>query len=268
MYSKALLAAILCFCAAADALGACAPMRVGYPDQNRPPYYLGTGSAPANPPGASVELLREITASADCPMRTLRLPALRLRLALANGQVEGMALEATDEHTGVYALPLDKNGKLDADKAIHNYTIIYVRAADAKAAGAEPEAWFQTHSLGAPQGSPFVAELRGKGLQVDDGAHDYLRNLEKLKRGRIDGFAVSVIELGDLDGIVTARYGSELVRLERPIRTRHVWFAVNKAYYAANKDAVETMWNWVRANAQTRLSVWKKKYEAMPSSLP
>jgi hypothetical protein len=139
-----------------------------------------------------------------------------------------------------------------------------VRAADQKAASAEPQAWIQTHALGALKGSPIAALMRSKGIAMDDGAVDYLRNLEKLKRARIDGFAVSVIELDDLDQLVSSSFGNELVRVEKPLRTSHIYLAVNKAYYAANKAYVDTMWNWVGSHAQSRLGSLTKKYEALP----
>jgi hypothetical protein len=255
---------IVLMLATADAAAACATMRVGYPDQNRPPYYLGTGSSEANPPGASIELLREIAASADCPMVTSRMPLLRLRVALEAGQLDAVPIEANDSLLGTFALPVDKRGKLDTAKAIHNYTVVYVRAADHAAASVDTENWLRTHGLGTIQGTPFAAILRARGMTIDDGAVDYMRNLEKLKRGRFDGFIVSVIEPDDLDAFVATHFGKELLRLEQPMRTARIWLAFNKDYYAVNKAHVEAMWNWIGNNAQARLAVLQKKYESPP----
>ncbi|MGO4470156.1 hypothetical protein AB4Z11_31875, partial [Pseudoduganella sp. RAF53_2] len=58
----------------AQAHSACAPVRFAYPDQDRPPYWLGNGSSVPEPPGASVELVMEFTASVGCPVSLLRLP--------------------------------------------------------------------------------------------------------------------------------------------------------------------------------------------------
>lgn len=258
------LAPIVLILAAAEAAAACAPLRFGYPDQHRPPYYMGSGSTEPDPPGASIELVREIAASAGCPVQMLRMPPLRTRVNLELGQIDATPLEASELHIQAYALPLDRQGKLDHEKTLRNYTVVYVRAADLKAAAADPEAWLQTHTLGLVKGSPNAPLIRSKGVLVDDGAVDYLRNLEKLKRRRIDAFALTVIELDDIDSLVSTHFGSELVRLEKPIRTSHIYLAVSKAYYAANKDHVETMWNWIGAHAQARLSQLSKRYEAMP----
>jgi hypothetical protein len=259
-----ILSSILLLLVSNEARGACAPLKFGYVDQHRPPYYMGSGPLEPELPGASVELVHDIIGSARCPHSSLRLPHRRLRPALEQGLIQAMPLDASDADTALYALPLDRNGKLDAERALRMVTVVYVRADDAEARSADPLQYFRKHQLGVTLGSPFVAFARQEGLAIDDGALDAVRNLEKLKRRRIDGFAAGVVSETDLDAVVAAQFGGDIVRHDKLLRKHHVWLAFNKDYYASNKADVEAMWHWIASHGHGRLAKLLKKYDAQP----
>lgn len=252
--------------ASGTAVAACAPLRLGYVDQHRPPYYLGTGNAEAAPAGASVDLVREIAASAGCTVTTVRLPHGRLRAALKAGLIDAMSMEAGEPDKQHYALPLDAGGGLDSSKAIKTHTIVFVRAADATQRQLKPARDFGQRWLGANYAAPAAASLRQLGFRVDDGALDAERNLEKLLRNRIDAYAISVAAPSDMDAWVAARFGSAIVRLEQPIQTNNVWLAVSKDYQARHPAQVAAMWNWVGEHGRSRFARIVRKYEKQPSA--
>jgi hypothetical protein len=74
MRTRNLMAAFVLAAVASSACAECAPIRLGYTDQELPPYYLGSGSVEGNPPGVTIELIREIAASAGCTVVAVRLP--------------------------------------------------------------------------------------------------------------------------------------------------------------------------------------------------
>ncbi|MES2127653.1 MAG: hypothetical protein V4463_10305 [Pseudomonadota bacterium] len=76
-----LLSTLIALAAMHDAGAACT-LRIGYVDQERSPYYLGSGRRMADPPGASVELLRDIAAAGNCQANFFRFPQMRLRLGV------------------------------------------------------------------------------------------------------------------------------------------------------------------------------------------
>lgn len=244
-----------------QAWGACAPMHVAYVNQHRPPYYMGNGGDVPEPPGASVELLREIAASSDCPLTISRMPLRRLRNALAAGAFDAMPMEVLGGEEKQYALPLDQNGKPDRARALRIVTVVYVRAADKLPRDTSPAEYFRTHKLGASLGSPHAAGARAAGLDIDDGAVNMQRNLEKLRMRRVDGVLASVVEANDLDKILAERYGGEIVRLDIPMSENAVWLAFNKAWYEANRTQAEAMWQWVAANGQARMRRLARKYD-------
>ena len=246
--------------AAGNAFAACTPIRIGYPDQHRPPYYLGTGSEVGKPAGASADLLREIAEKQRCPVTLVRLPLARLRGALEAGTIDAMPLEAHEPDTDTFALPVDANGKLDKAKSLRLYTVMFVRAGDPALRYAAPTEFGQRW-LGVNHAAPLLATLRGMGFRIDDGALDPTRNIEKLIRHRIDGYAVSVAAQSDMDSWVAARFGSSVVRMPQPLQTHSIWLATSKQYYQRNRPHVEAMWKWVGENAPARFGKLVRKYE-------
>src|SRR4051812_9256635 len=116
------LSTILVALVAGRAGAACAPMRFVYTDKTIAPYYLGSGGSPATPPGASIDLVREIAAAAGCPVTFMRLPTGRIELALANGAADAAPLSRNSAANAALAYPLDKNGQLDDNRGLRLYT--------------------------------------------------------------------------------------------------------------------------------------------------
>ena len=252
--------------AAGSCLAACAPLRMGYVDQHRPPYYLGSGNIEAAPAGASVDLIREVAASAGCTVVTVRLPHARLRGALKAGIIDAMWMEARASDQDHYALPLDAAGRLDVGRALQVHTIIFVRAGDTALRKGDPARHFGQRWLGTNYAAPLVAPLRQLGFRVDDGALDAERNLEKLLRNRIDGYAISVAAPADMDGWVATRFGNAIARIDQPVQTNNIWLAVSKDYHARNPAQVAAMWNWVAGNGRNRFARIIRKYDKPPPS--
>ncbi|MES2016387.1 MAG: hypothetical protein V4484_07810 [Pseudomonadota bacterium] len=246
---------------AGPALCACSKMRLGYIDQHRPPYYLGAGNVEPENPGASVELMRAIAASAGCDVVTVRLPLLRLRAALEAGTIDAMPMDATDDDGDKFALPINKSGKLDRDKALRFNTVVFVRAGDQLPRDTDPADYFKTRALGLNHGAAMALQLRALGYQVDDGALESNRNIEKLLRKRIDGYAVSLVSASDMDRVIAANFGERVVRMDKPLRVNNIWLALSKGYYDRNPKQAERMWNWIGTQGHVRFAQLVKKYE-------
>jgi polar amino acid transport system substrate-binding protein len=243
------------------AQAACALLRFGFVDQHRPPYYLGNGPEEGKPPGATVELLRENAAAAGCPVQTVRLPVPRVRQSLELGLIDAAPIDAVGNDTSKYVFPLDKLGNPNKDRAFQLVTIVFVRAKDKLPKDTQPLSYFKDKRLGSVHGAAYAEQLRKAGIEVDDGALDANRNLEKLMRGRIDGFAVALTSAHDMDSYVEQRFGKDIVRLEVPLRTTHVWLAFNKTYYANNREHIEAMWVWFEKNGRRRFNELLKIYD-------
>lgn len=262
-----LLAGMLAFAAtlaAAHAGAACAPIRFGYPDQAVEPYYRGSGRLEADPPGASVELVRAVAASAGCTMESVRLPAARLLLSLSNGTIDATPFGIGEIPGSNIAYPRDRNGNIDRSRGLTLYTVVFVRASDKVSRDVDTANYFRSRRLGVLHGVPYAATFREAGYEVDDGARDVRTNVEKLRLGRIDGFAISLAGRADLDGEMAASFGGAIVRLDQPLRVGTVWLLLNKDYYEHNREAAEAMWTWLGEHGHSRFTELLKKYGKSP----
>ncbi len=260
-YVLTFLAALLAF---DNAKCTCMPVKLGYVNLHRPPYFLGASSVEAPRPGATVELIRDIAASAECEIRSVRLPPLRLRQALSDGVIDAMLMDAGDSDLAHYALPQTRDGKLDAKRAIRMYTVVFVRADDRIPLDTDPGLYFTNHRLGMNNGATLAEQLRKQGATIDDGAQDGARNLEKLVRGRIDGYAATMVSTTQMDAFIAATFGKQLVRLDTPLRIHHFWLGFNVRYYERNRAQVEAMWNWMGTHGHMRFADLVEQYQRTP----
>jgi hypothetical protein len=239
---------------------ACIPVRFGYPDQHRPPYYMGDGPSVPDPAGATVDLMRDaiVAAGFGCPPQLVRLPPARLRLALTAGDIDFTALGEMAVYPPEIAVPRDKAGAVDTRRALGNELVVLVRARNQLPDGSSTMAWAKGKTLGAPQGSAFAKRLREQGLAVDDGARDIDRNIEKLKLGRLDGVIVAAVKPGHVEAIVK-RYRGDIVQLPQPLVSTRLWLAFNQGFYQAHREQVEALWTWIDVH-RSRLGYVMQKY--------
>lgn len=250
------LLALLC----GDAHAACAPVKIGYPDQHRPPYWLGEGQTVPARPGASAELVQHFAASVGCPTELKRLPVLRIRPALVAGEVDFAPTDASAEDLPGIALPRDRNNKLDVDRSMPLHIVVFVRASDHLARDTDPFSHFKGKLVGLTLGSAYGQRLTQAGMLVDAGATNVERNLEKLRQHRIDGFVISVISPNDMDEAIAAKYHGEIVRLPQVLYSDHIWLAANQHYYDHHRAQVEAMWKWLGGPGKKDFAALLEKY--------
>ncbi len=246
---------------AGDAIAACGAVRVGFSNQHVPPYYIGNSMAESSPPGAAVDLIREILALHGCSMVSVRLPPLRIPQALEAGTIDIAPASAPRPDMKSTVFPLDKLGALDRERSLKMYTMVFVRADDKLARDGDPMRVLAGKKLGTNFGAPYAAPLRQAGFEVDDGALNMGRNFDKLLRHRIDAVVISLTAPTDLDAVVMADHGSSIVRLEKPIRQANIWIATSRQFYTNNRETTESIWAWLGANGRNRFTQILKKYE-------
>jgi hypothetical protein len=244
-----------------SALAACGQVKVGFSNQHVPPYYMNNSQVEANPPGAGVDLIREILTLHGCTMVSVRLPPLRIPQALEAGTIDIAPASAPTPDTKSTVYPLDKQGALDRERSLKMYTMVFVRADDKFARDGDPMRVLAGKKLATNFGAPYAAPLRQAGFDVDDGALNMGRNFDKLLRHRVDAVVISLTAPSDLDALILADHGTSIVRLEKPIRQANIWIATSRQFYTANRDTAESIWNWLGANGRSRFTQLMKKYE-------
>lgn len=254
MYRLCLTIVLLLTATQCGAVEGCEPISFGYLDQERPPYWLGTGTKVPKRPGASVELVQRIAASVKCTVKLKRIPVLRIRGALASGEVDFAPMDSSSESISGIEFPRDKNHKLDLTRALPLRIVVYVRATDRIPNQTNPTTYFRERRLGITLGSSYKTRMEKAGLRVDSGAVDISRNLEKLRLNRIDGFAVSVVFPEDMDSYVAKKYSGSIVRMQNPLFVDNIWLAANQNYYSAHQDQVEKMWTWLGSTGRKQFA--------------
>lgn len=238
----------------------CIPIRVGYVDQHRPPYWLGEGDKVPDPPGAAVDLIRDAVLGAGfgCTPIWVRLPAARLRVALAAGDIDLAPMGELSFYPAEIALPRDKAGNIDLKRALHNQVLVLVRSSDKLPANTNPMQYFKGKTLGIPMGNSYTPRLREAGLTLDDGARDLERNIEKLRLGRVDGVVVAAVAPAHLQQTL-ARYKGSIEQLPQPLLNVRLWLAFNDSFYHAHPRQAEALWTWLDTN-RGRLGYVMQRY--------
>lgn len=261
MKRKAFVAiATLLSLAANLAWAACGTIRFAYPDQHRPPYWLGNGEDVPEPAGASVEWIREFAASGGCTLTLVRLPIMRLRSSLISGAVDFAPVDITADGQPGIVIPRDAQGKPDIKRASSLVVVAFVRAKDGYARNLDPMEMVRGKRVGVMYGSSYGLRLQKAGAILDQGAPTVPSNFEKLQLGRIDAFVVPLIAAADMDKYVADRYKGELVRLETPVLKSYNWLATNTAFYHAHQQDVDALWNWLAVSGNKRFNQILRKY--------
>jgi hypothetical protein len=240
----------------------CIPIRVGYLDQNRPPYWLGDGDKVPDPPGAAVDLIRDAVQGSGfgpCMPIWVRLPAARIKVALAAGDIDLAPLGEMSFYPAEIAIPRDKVGNIDLNRALHNQVLVLVRARDKLPASTNPMQYFKGKTLGIPMGNSYAPRLRESGLTLDDGARDLARNIEKLRLGRVNGVVVAAVAPKHLKQTL-AKYKGEIVQLPQPLLNIRLWLAFNDSFYHAHPQQAEALWTWLDTN-RSRLGYVMQRYK-------
>ncbi|MBV7538567.1 hypothetical protein KW842_22575 [Duganella sp. sic0402] len=255
---------MLLACAGAQAAAPCAPVRIGYSDRERAPYYMGNGGEVPDQPGVLVELFRDAFRSVGCPVELVRLPLARVRLALISGAVDIAPSDTPSGGTAGYMIATTASGGADHRRALRTLAYVFVRTEDHLPADTDPLSYFKTHTLAVNQGTILAEHLKGAGLRIDDGSFSSWNNLDKLRLKRVDGFTLALITPGALDPYLVTRYGKQFTRLDKPARVSSMWLGANRSYYQRNREQVEAVWNWIGAHGAQQVEALSKTYALSP----
>jgi len=260
MKLQASIAFSLLMLSVGNSVADCGVIRFAYPDQHRPPYWLGNGEAVPEPAGAGVDFVREFAASADCSLALMRLPVMRLRPSLATGAVDFTPVDVSAAGQPGIVIPRDGQGKPDIKRGTSSVVVVFVRAKDGIRRDMDPFEFVKGRPVGVTHGTTYAAKLEQAGARLDHGAATASANLEKLRLGRVDAVVISLISPSDMDKFVARRFGADLVRLEKPAMRLHMWLGVNQDYYDSHRAQVESMWNWIRNDGNRRYNSILRKY--------
>lgn len=239
----------------------CPEIRVGYTDQARPPFFLGSGPLVPEPAGMAIDLIRKSFKEYGCTIRFSRMPPARLIVSLSNGDIDFTLLGMNEKLIRNFALPNFSDGTLDRSRALHIKAVVFVRSADSAAVGTASRMFFRTHTLATYREVQLYGSDITDSLKLDVGAADIWANLEKLRIGRADGVMAGLFDETSLDKLVFVRYGDSIVRLPSPLVSVDLTLAASNSFYRRNPRLVTYIWDRIRDN-------WPSELDTMMKTVP
>jgi polar amino acid transport system substrate-binding protein len=211
-----------------------------YTNQESSPFLART--PPDLPmPGVAVEIVRAAATNMGCSTRFVRRPGQRVLSEVGAGMHSGaLMFSYSDERARKLAYPLVK-GELDPSRRLARMIYFLYRAP-----GSTIE-WDGVHlrhvdgAIGANFGYAVVGELRKLGAKVEEVATT-AQNLEKLRRGRLAGYAMHEYGVDPL--LRGGRYGA-IEKLPTPLSTRDYYLAFSRGFYEHHREQAERLWEEV-----------------------
>lgn len=205
-------------------------------DQPFPPHTMPDGS------GLAQVLLRQAAREEGITIENSFAPRLRCIAQLKSGEVDGLLAAFLPERAEYGAFPM-AGPVADATRALSvvHYVVYRQRSGTVQWDG-NRFSGLDGRPVGLQAGLAVAQRLRQTGVTVDEGAKTIAQNLEKLVRGRLQ--AVVALE-GESQPLVE-RLSPHIEVLPKAFDATPIYLQVHPAYYAANREAVEKLWNAVR----------------------
>lgn len=238
-----LLAAILLAAVAAVARPAAArdALTVGLNDRGAHPYVVGEGEALAEPPGLTVDLMREVGRHLDIDMRFVRMPGLRVLTELKAGHVDAALLysHSPDRETfGAYPM---RSGRPDPSRrlATLSYTLYKPRGSALDWTG---ERFVNLDGpIGANLNYSIVRDLRELGANVVE-VRTTADSFRMLRAGRIDGVADHEAVA---DAYLTAAGITGVEKVGPPLREKPYYLMLSHQYVSGHPERATAIWDLV-----------------------
>lgn len=225
--------------AVATPCGVASEFRLGYPDQENYPFFIGLGAEVPAAPGMAVELVQRATRDAGREPVITRLPNVRVYQGLKDGRLDAYpCISYTEERAAYLAYPM-RDGKLDASRRCFklSYAIYQLRGGkvqwDGRTLGVDGP-------VGANRSFSIAGRLRELGANVEElPSEQHLFAMLELRRLS----AVATLEnIGD-HHVARSGNAARFEKLPLPLSTRDYFLAVTRAFYASDPQFVERLWN-------------------------
>ncbi len=232
-------------------------IRLGYSDVENFPFQSGDGSVVGDPPGLAVELIRLAAQELHVDVEFVRLPAMRLFVAMQSNDIDGAFIFSFKEDRLQYGSFPMRDGKPDRARRITTINYSFYKSAASTVSWNGSALSNIATPVGMNTGFSIGDDLRKLGLTVDDGAKGTAQNMSKLQRGRIGAYAT--LEASADAYLQRYRIG-DVVKLNPPIASRDYYLMFSKRFGEANGALAERLWSRIGALRDKRSGELIEKY--------
>lgn len=218
-------------------------IRLGYSDAEAYPYQINHEK---NPPGIAFEIISEAAENTGIKVIYTPLPNKRAQTSLKEGKIiDGAFMFSYSRERTLNGVFPEIKGLPDRKRrmATLSYYIYKLKGS--------PLNWNGRHftgidrsdarnSIGANTGYSVVNDLEKLGVPVDDGSRTTSQNFQKLRAGRISGFAHQDMVA---DNYLDMNRIRDIEKIPVPFVQKDYFLMINREYYRENRQTVERLWN-------------------------
>jgi len=222
-----------------------AELRLIYADHEVFPFFTGTGAETPAKPGMSIELSLQCAAAVGAKPVLARLPVRRQFEELRAGNFDALVGLSYAADRAEYLVYPVRDGKPDPARAAATISYVLYRPEGSSLRWDGKNITQAGGPLGVNSGFVLAADLRAKGIDVEEGPYD--RQLfPMMERGRVA--AVATLEnIGDYY-LSRAGAAAKVEKLQPPLSTRDYYIPVTRRFFDTNTALVENFWRCIAAN--------------------
>jgi polar amino acid transport system substrate-binding protein len=232
-------------------------VRLGYSDVENFPYQAGNGVTIGEQPGTAIELLRMAAHDLGIELEFVRMPAMRLLVAMQSNDIDGSFIFSYKDDRLQYGSYPMRDGKPDRARRITTINYSFYKASQSNVHWNGTQLVNSTMPVGINTGFSIGDDLKKMGMTIDDGAKATGQNISKLQRGRISAYAT----LEDSADAYLLRFGiTDVVKLTPPIVSRDYYLMLSKRFTEQHGELAERIWTRVGALRDKRTPEIMEKY--------
>ncbi len=213
------------------------PVIFGTNDNDLYPSVLGTGESLKNPPGITIELIKQVAHDIAMPIIFKRYPTNRLHNYLHKNTINAlccMSYKAGRLNEGVYPT---KNSKVDKSRRISTKSYnFYTNDPKVSWDGVTLE---NGANIGAMRGYSIVSDLIKKGYSVSE-INNLDSGLSMLRSKRLQVFADNTLTI-ELKIANNPKYNN-IRKLHPPIKSKEYYLVFSHQYEKLNKEKTIRFW--------------------------
>lgn len=220
-------------------------IKLGFNDASAFPYFAGTGSELADPPGLSVDLILHVAARQGIDIQFERMPGMRVLHSLGVGKLDGAFIFSHRQEREAFGAYPMRDGLPDPDRRLATLGyILYVKRGTSIPWDGETFQNFQGR-IGANLNYSVVHDLRNLGVNVVEGRSTE-HSFRMLLAGRVDAVAdQEVIADAFLEG-----FGHpELIKIQPPLSEKPYFLMFSHQFMKSHATVAQRFWNDI---AETR----------------
>ncbi len=213
-------------------------LRIGYSDQELPPFLMGAGNEQPNPPGIHIELINQVAKELGMTVKYVRQPTKQGQNLIKNGTLDAyFSLSYQKERLVLGQFPM-KNGKPDGVRRMHSLSYYLYKLKTNPISYDGKKIKNVSMAIGANLGYSIAEDIRKMGYAVEE-VKSTDSNLKKLQLGRLCAFAG---QDADTDALIEGNEYKSIVKIPIPLASKDYFLVFSNQFVEQHGDVANRFW--------------------------